>query len=1779
MFEALDDTTTATWIAGVIGLVTWLALPSDAMGVQRTRTTQCSSDRCTARTSMTGLPRAQTDIDVQVEVRGDFSVSSEYVDVYVDNNRVGRVCQNGCNDCSGNYEGQKSFTVPSRQADDGRLDFRLEASNEVDICSPEVEARIRISYTSNRPPTAQSLSASVPEDGSTTIQLQGSDPDGDSLNYSITTSPSHGTASRNGDRVTYTPAPNYNGSDSFQYQVSDGNETSSQKQVSITVTPVNDAPSAQSLTATTDEDTPTTISLQGSDPDGDSLTYRVVQSPSQGSVSISGDRATYTPKSNYNGLDSFTYEADDGQATSQPRTVEVSVRAVNDRPVAVDDSVTTREDTPVDVTLQGKDVDDSSLTFAIQGLPSHGRLTGTAPKVTYVPDENYNGSDAFQFKVLDGTTFSKTGTIDVTVQPVNDPPSFQSPPTPDQTLRTPLEQKLTFRVKATDPDGDSLTYGASGLPSGASFDASTRRFSWTPSVGSAGSHQVEATVSDGTTQIKRTLTIEVTTRDSDGDGLADGVERQYGLDPDDPDTDGDHIADGREFGTGSQPVDTDGDGTIDARDDDSDGDGLADADEAGDDSLKTAPRDSNRDGTADFRSTDSDGDGTEDGSDNCPLTPNQSQNDLDGDGLGDACDSDTDGDGFADALETKLGMDPRSKDSDDDDISDAQELVRPDMPTDTDGDGTIDALDADSDNDGYSDDEEAGDDDLTTPPVDTDDDGTADFRDDDSDGDGVPDARDNCRLVPNADQLDTDDDGTGDLCSSDRDGDGIDDTNDNCPRRANPDQTDTDDDTQGNPCDGDDDEDGVDDVEDNCPLEPNPEQSNVDGDEHGDACDDDIDGDEVPNDEDNCPERPNADQIDTDGDGTGDVCEDPDGDGVPSTRDNCPEAANPSQRDTDDDGLGDACDSCAERAGDADAGCPASSNDAGPGGDAGTSNDGGSGSAPLPRSTSSQGCSMADGGGGRLPTGTLALGVLLLAGWMRRRSSASREETAGGSPKRVAWFVFLASTLLASPAWANQAPTSNNQTVQLDEDRNTAITLDASDPDGDALDYTITAAPRHGTLKGANDGNASVTYVPDTNYNGRDRFLWKASDGSASSSEATVTLKIRPVDDPPEALDGTATVDEDGSVSITLKANDPDSSGSVSFAITSLPSHGRLSKNFPTVTYRPDDDFNGRDRFKFVAYSQTFTSSEAIVEIDVTPVNDPPTFVSPPTPEEGATLMGVETKTLSFPIEARDVDDGPPNLTLVQGPKQATLRPAKGQFLWTPRASDAGMHTVTVRASDGDASIERTVTLEVDILDRDGDGLSDTREQAVGLDPTTVDSDDDRIADDDEIGDIQQPRDTDDDGTIDALDADSDDDGLDDIDEAGDTALDTPPIDTDDDGTADYRSRDADGDGTDDGTDNCPRTANQSQTDTDGDGLGDACDDDADGDGLDNTTETDASLKPTDPDTDGDRIDDGDEFGSGDAPLDTDGDGTIDARDQDSDGDGIDDVDEAGDRSLQTPPIDTDDDGTADFRDEDSDDDGHPDGEDNCRLVANEDQTDSNDNGVGDACDGDRDGDGIANAADNCPKRANGDQLDTDGDGIGDVCDGDDDNDTVPDERDNCPTTSNQAQTDTDDDDRGDACDDDRDGDGVENEQDNCPRVANEAQTDSDGNGVGDACQDGDGDGVPLSDDNCPERPNEKQRDGDGDGVGEACDDCPTEAGPAEQGGCPTASNDAGSSTGGASSDVSVDVGSNASSPRSSASGGCSVPAGDATPVSWHWLLWLGLGAWWCRHPSRRGAN
>jgi VCBS repeat-containing protein len=225
---------------------------------------------------------------------------------------------------------------------------------------------------------------------------------------------------------TYTPDPNWSGTDQFYYTVTDGTTESSAAKVSITVDPVNDAPVAANDSYVTNEDTPLTIAAPGvlgndMDADGNPIhVSAIVVGPAHGSLVMNVDGSfQYTPDSNFNGPDSFTYKNNDGTADSNVATVNVTVNSVNDAPVASDDEYTTYVGgfsftEPNGLRTNVTDADGDTQTISKVSDPSTGTLT-----VNSDGSFSYNapslGDYTFTWKSNDGTADSNTATFTIHV--------------------------------------------------------------------------------------------------------------------------------------------------------------------------------------------------------------------------------------------------------------------------------------------------------------------------------------------------------------------------------------------------------------------------------------------------------------------------------------------------------------------------------------------------------------------------------------------------------------------------------------------------------------------------------------------------------------------------------------------------------------------------------------------------------------------------------------------------------------------------------------------------------------------------------------------------------------------------------------------------------------------------------------------------------------------------------------------------------------------------------------------------------------------------------------------------------------------------------------------------------------------------------------------------------------------------------------------------------------------------------------------------------------------
>ena len=320
-------------------------------------------------------------------------------------------------------------------------------------------------------PTAVDDSAVVSEDSvGNVIDVLGNDidTDGGPMTVDSVTQPSNGAVTNNGNNVTYTPNADYcnNGSptDNFTYTLNGGSTAT----VSMTVSCVDDDPTAVDDSATVAEDAGVTsinVLNNDTDPDGGPMTIASVTQPANGSVINSGNILSYTPDANYcndgSPTDDFTYSLNGGSTA----TVAVTVTCVDDAPTANDDSATVSEDSSgniIDVLGNDTDSDGGPITVASVTQPSNGSVINNGSSVSYSPDADYcNGgapTDDFTYTLNGGSS----ATVEVTVICGDDDP------TAVDDNATVLEDSganvIDVLANDTDPDGGTMTITAVTQP-------------------------------------------------------------------------------------------------------------------------------------------------------------------------------------------------------------------------------------------------------------------------------------------------------------------------------------------------------------------------------------------------------------------------------------------------------------------------------------------------------------------------------------------------------------------------------------------------------------------------------------------------------------------------------------------------------------------------------------------------------------------------------------------------------------------------------------------------------------------------------------------------------------------------------------------------------------------------------------------------------------------------------------------------------------------------------------------------------------------------------------------------------------------------------------------------------------------------------------------------------------------------------------------------------------------------------------------------------------------
>ena len=381
----------------------------------------------------------------------------------------------------------------------------------------------------NDAPVAVDDAVNATEDTAFTsaIDLDANDTDVDG--NALTVTPGTFTTAQGGTIViaangsyTYTPAANFNGTDTVNYTVTDGTLTDV-GQLTITVAAVNDAPVAVDDAVNATEDTAFTSAIDldanDTDVDGNALTVTpgTFTTAQGGTIVIAANGSyTYTPAANFNGTDTVNYTVTDGTLTDVGQ-LTITVAAVNDAPVAVDDAVNATEDTAftsaIDLDANDTDVDGNALTVTPGTFTTAqgGTIVIAANgSYTYTPAANFNGTDTVNYTVTDGT-LTDVGQLTITVAAVNDAPVAVDDAV-NATEDTAFTSAIDLDANDTDVDGNALTVTPGTFTTaqgGTIVIAANGSYTYTPAANFNGTDTVNYTVTDGTLTDVGQLTITV----------------------------------------------------------------------------------------------------------------------------------------------------------------------------------------------------------------------------------------------------------------------------------------------------------------------------------------------------------------------------------------------------------------------------------------------------------------------------------------------------------------------------------------------------------------------------------------------------------------------------------------------------------------------------------------------------------------------------------------------------------------------------------------------------------------------------------------------------------------------------------------------------------------------------------------------------------------------------------------------------------------------------------------------------------------------------------------------------------------------------------------------------------------------------------------------------------------------------------------------------------------------------------------------------------------------
>lgn len=363
----------------------------------------------------------------------------------------------------------------------------------------------------NRPPTFVNLDStiSVFEGQAVELEIQGQDLDLDPLLYGIADSLPTGAHFDSVSTRLFTWIPGYAQADTHTviFTLNDQRGGTAADTLSVIVLDVNRLPVLGPLADTVYvlENDSVAFEVTASDADNDTLVYNAAGLPAGATFDkVNTQRFFWLPNYTQSGIYTITFNVEDTKGGSDFASVVI---VVNDPPFfnAVSEQ-TVNENSPLSYTVSAVDPDGDALTYTTIDVPTGATVTITTSILfSWTPTYFDAGTHYAEFAVDDGKTGRDTIAVKMNVVNVNQPPQFVSPGAQSVNIGNTLQ----FAVRATESDNESVTYAALTLPSGASFDAGTQIFSWTPATDQIGNHVADFTATDASSE-SDTMTVNIT---------------------------------------------------------------------------------------------------------------------------------------------------------------------------------------------------------------------------------------------------------------------------------------------------------------------------------------------------------------------------------------------------------------------------------------------------------------------------------------------------------------------------------------------------------------------------------------------------------------------------------------------------------------------------------------------------------------------------------------------------------------------------------------------------------------------------------------------------------------------------------------------------------------------------------------------------------------------------------------------------------------------------------------------------------------------------------------------------------------------------------------------------------------------------------------------------------------------------------------------------------------------------------------------------------------------